>query len=255
MKKHTANIMALTLTLAMTVCTAAQSPLAEAKAGAVKKVSVTNVSGKKLTLSKGESFTLKTKVTSTGKVSKKLKYKSSNKNVVSVSKKGVLKAQKAGTAKVTVSAKANAKKKTVIRVIVTDTVKVSQISLNKTRITLDAGSEDEADSEFALTAVVSPSNATNKAIEWTSSDTDVVEVDEDGYLVAIGAGTAKVQAKAMDGSGVYAICYVTVIDSDSYYDDDDDDDYDDYGYYNDDDDDDDYDDYDDDDDSDFDDED
>lgn len=246
MKRRTANTIALTLTLVMTVCTAEQSPLAEAKAGAVKKVSVTNVNGKKITLSKGESFTLKTKVAATGKVNKKLKYKSSNINVVSVSKKGVLKGKKAGTAKVTVSAKVNAKKKTVIRVVVTDTVKVDKISLNKTKITLDAGSDNDIDSEFELTAVISPSNATNKTIEWTSSDTDVVEVDEDGCLVAIEPGTATVQAKAVDGSGVYAACIVTVIDSDSYYDDDDYDDEDDY---------DDYDDYDDDDDSDFEDED
>lgn len=221
MKRKTANIMALALTLVMTVCAAAQSPLAEAKAGTVKKVSVTNVSGKKLTLSKGESFALKTKVTGKGKVNKNLKYKSSNINVVSVSKKGVLKGKKAGTAKVTVLAKANAKKKTVIRVVVTDTVKVDKISLNKTRITLDAGSDNEADSEFELTAVISPSNATNKGIEWTSSDTDVVEVDEDGYLVAIEPGTATVQAEAVDGSGVYAVCIVTVIDGDSDFDDDD----------------------------------
>lgn len=231
MKRHTVNIMALTLTLAMTVCTVAQSPLAEAKAGVVKKVSVTNVSGKKLTLSKGESFTLNTKVTATGKISRKLKYKSNSKGVVSVSKKGVLKAKKAGAAKVTVWSKANAKKKVVISVLVTDTVKVNTITLNKTNITLDAGSDYEEDSEFELIAAVSPSNATNKTLVWTSSDTEVVDVDDEGYLVAIEPGTATVQAKAADGSGVYAVCFVTVIDgrygSDYDYDDDDED-YDDY---------------------------
>lgn len=221
MKRQIANIMALTLTLVMTVCSVVQSPLAEAKAGGVKKVSVTNVSGNKLTLSMGERFTLKTKVTVIGKVNKKLKYKSSNKSVVFVSNKGVLKAKKAGAAKVTVSAKANAKKKTVIRVVVTDTIMVNKISLNRKEITLDAGSDDESDSEFELMAVISPSNATNKTIEWSSSDTDVVEVDEDGYLVAIEPGTATVQAKAVDGSGVYAVCMVTVIDGDSDFDDDD----------------------------------
>ena len=66
-----------------------------------KKLTVTNVTDKKLTLKKGKTFTIKTSVTpitSPDKVS----YTSSNKKIVTVDKKGKLKAVKKGTATITV---------------------------------------------------------------------------------------------------------------------------------------------------------
>lgn len=218
-RRRLACFIAMALVAAVTLNPVAAS----AGTGKIKSVNVTNIQKKTLTLSVGESFLLKTKVKTSGQISKRLKFKSSRTKVASVSKKGLIKAKKAGTAQITVSAKANAKKKAVIRIAVDDKVKVNKITLNKTELTLIIGGDDGRD-EFSLVAGIAPVNATNKELRWTSSDTDVVEVDEDGYVVGIEEGEAIITATAKDGSGAYAKCLVKVIDvsGDSYWDYDDD---------------------------------
>ena len=53
--------------------------------------------------------------------------------------------------------------------------------------------------EFDLTAVVSPDNATNKAVQWASDDTDVATVSN-GHVIAVGAGTANITATSVDNN-------------------------------------------------------
>ena len=50
-----------------------------------------------------------------------------------------------------------------------------------------------------LTAAVSPANATNKAITWSSSKPEVATVDETGLVRAVSAGTATITASASNG--------------------------------------------------------
>ncbi len=80
---------------------------------------------------------------------------------------------------------------------------VTGISLNKTSTTIVDASE-------TLTATISPANATNNSVTWTSSDTEVATVDENGEVTAVASGTAIITATANDGSGVYRECYVRV---------------------------------------------
>lgn len=81
---------------------------------------------------------------------------------------------------------------------------VTSISLNKSSLSLAAGSSEQ------LTATVSPSNATNKNVAWSSSETSVATVDQDGTVRAVGAGTATITASSTDGSNKNAYCTVTV---------------------------------------------
>lgn len=68
-----------------------------------------------------------------------------------------------------------------------------------------------------LTAAVVPANALDTSVEWTSSDTSVAAVDDNGNVTAVGKGTATIKATAMDGSGIYDECAVTVFELiDSY---------------------------------------
>lgn len=83
-------------------------------------------------------------------------------------------------------------------------VEVETISLNKNTMELTVGGEE------TLTATVSPDNATDKTITWTSSDGNVATVDQNGKVTAVAAGTANIYATANDGSGVKAACVVTV---------------------------------------------
>ena len=109
--------------LALSTVLAGNTIDANAAAGKVKSIKVTNAKKKKVSIVKGKTKTLKVKVTVTGKASKKYTFKSSKKSVVTAKKSGKnikLTAKKPGTAKITIKSKANKKKKVVIKVTVTN---------------------------------------------------------------------------------------------------------------------------------------
>ena len=81
-------------------------------------------------------------------------------------------------------------------------VAVSSVGLNSTSITL------KNIRNYKLTATVSPSNASNKTIIWTSSNSNVARVDANGNVTAVNAGTATITAKSNNGK--IATCKVTV---------------------------------------------
>ena len=81
-------------------------------------------------------------------------------------------------------------------------VLVSKIDFDKTELSLVVG-------ENADIAATVNLKATNKVLEWSSSDEAVATV-ADGKVTAVGAGTATITASATDGSGVTATCAVTV---------------------------------------------
>ncbi|MBP3270061.1 MAG: Ig-like domain-containing protein [Bacteroidales bacterium] len=83
------------------------------------------------------------------------------------------------------------------------TVAVTGVSLNKTTLTLTEG-----DSE-TLTAAVTPSNATNANVTWSTSASGVATVSN-GKVTAVKAGTATITATSADGSNKSASCTVTV---------------------------------------------
>ena len=82
-------------------------------------------------------------------------------------------------------------------------VSVTGVTLNKTSLTLNKGASE------SLTATVSPSNATNKSVTWSSSNTSVATVDSNGKVTAVSAGSTTVTVKTNDG-GKTATCAVTV---------------------------------------------
>lgn len=65
---------------------------------------------------------------------------------------------------------------------------------------------------FKISATVQPETASNKGIIWSSSNSDIVTVDN-GSVRLISEGNATVSAKACDGSGVEAICTIKVQDN------------------------------------------
>ena len=83
-------------------------------------------------------------------------------------------------------------------------VLVSSIALSPTSVTLNPNGT------YKFNVTVSPSNATNKGVAWSSSNTNVVSVDQNGNIKALKEGTAKIRVTAKDGSGKYAEASVTV---------------------------------------------
>lgn len=82
---------------------------------------------------------------------------------------------------------------------------VKEITLNQTSLNLKEGEV------FQLTAVVTPADASNKILEWTSTNPGVASVDENGKIVALKQGSATISAKTTDGSNISANCVVKVI--------------------------------------------
>ena len=173
-----------------------------AAGGKVKTVAVTNLPAKQLTLKKGKTFTLKTKVTVTGKASKKVAYKSSNKKVATVNANGKITAKKKGTATITVYSKTDKKKTCKIKVTVG--TPVTKVKLNKTKANLYIGKS------LTLKTTLSPKKPSNKGIIWKSSNTKVATVTSKGVVKAKKAGTVTITATAKDGSGKKATCKITV---------------------------------------------
>src|SRR5574344_749432 len=83
------------------------------------------------------------------------------------------------------------------------TVAVTGITINKSAVSLTVGNS------VTLSATVSPSNATNTAVTWTSSNTAAASVTSSGILTGITAGSASITATTSDG-GYTAPCAVTV---------------------------------------------
>lgn len=83
--------------------------------------------------------------------------------------------------------------------------KVESVKLDNTSKTLKVGDI------FKLSAIVAPTDAKFKDIEWSSSNDKIVSVDSDGNVNAVAAGSAIITAKTKDQAKT-ATCTVTVTD-------------------------------------------
>ena len=83
------------------------------------------------------------------------------------------------------------------------TVAVTEVKLDKSELTLEAGKSEQ------LTATVAPTNATNKKVSWSSDKQDIASVDASGKVTANKAGKAVITVTSEDG-GKTASCTVKV---------------------------------------------
>lgn len=84
-------------------------------------------------------------------------------------------------------------------------IHVTSISLNKSSLRLQAGAN------ATLVASISPVNADNKQVIWSSSDTGIATV-ENGVVTGVKPGVVKITAQSVDG-GYTAVCEVTVTET------------------------------------------
>lgn len=90
-----------------------------------------------------------------------------------------------------------------VKSFTTGIVPVTDVSLNKASLSLLVGADE------TLIATISPSNATNKAVMWSSSNTDVATVSSSGVVTPRAAGTTTIKVTTNDSSKT-ASCSVTV---------------------------------------------
>ncbi len=83
-------------------------------------------------------------------------------------------------------------------------VLVSAVTLNKTTLKLEEGATEK------LEITILPDSAANKSVEWSSSDSSVATIDENGTVTAIKKGTAVINAGTKDGSKQSVSCTINV---------------------------------------------
>lgn len=169
------------------------------------KVSVDSV---KLTLQKtkikiGDKTILQAVVEPENATNKKIKWISSNPEVATV-KDGIVTAISAGTAQISVTTE-DGNKTATCEVIVEKVINVSEIEISYNTKTINTGER------FNLDAKITPQNATNKKIIWTSSNISVATV-KNGEVIGVSNGTALITATTEDGNKT-ATCLVTVKNS------------------------------------------
>lgn len=165
-------------------------------------------------IQKGEKLKLYVKGYKSNKKSKKVKWKSSNKKIATVSKKGVVTGKKGGTCKITATVKKK-KYKAKIFVYAGENIKYehdtdpkeSTDRYNTDIVTLN---ESEKDLFIGQTFTLKVTG-TNKKITWKSSNTGVATVSSNGKVSAISEGKTTITATYKDSKYVYALeCDITV---------------------------------------------
>ena len=175
-----------------------------------KSVAVTEVRLDKTatTLVEGDTEELMATVMPENATDKGIEWKSDNESVATVSQTGLVTALKDGSATITVITNDGGFRASCEVTVKKKVIAVTGVKLSAASMTLREGDKG------TLTATVEPANATNKNVEWWTSDLDVVSVTStsggsNGYVEARGAGKATVTVKTEDGE-FSASCEITV---------------------------------------------
>ena len=84
-------------------------------------------------------------------------------------------------------------------------IPVKQITLDRTQLVLKKGET------ATLTAMVFPENATNKDVEWSSQNSSIARIDQNGKITAVSPGNTVIEAKSKSTGTVIATCNLSVI--------------------------------------------
>ena len=153
-----------------------------------------------LTLKKGEEYTFEPLINHPNATTT-LTWLSSNTSVATIDANGKLTTTGLGTTTITCTAHNGVSAQCEVTV---NPVLVSGIALNETEAELLVGEK------LQMETTVTPENATDKGVTWSSTNETVAVVNESGLVTAVGSGTCQIKATANDGSGKTASCLVTV---------------------------------------------
>ena len=141
-----------------------------------------------VTLIEGDMFTLTVGINPENATDQVVKWSTSDNSIAVVDDNGVVTAISVGS--VTIIASVGGKSAECEIIVKSKVIPVSAIELSQTSITLLEGEQ------LKLTATVIPENATDKVVVWSTSNTSVAIVDENGEISAIAEGKATIIAKA-----------------------------------------------------------
>lgn len=160
-----------------------------------------------LYLKEGESYNIGVTVTPI-EATYSLWMSTSAEDIVEVETSGTFIARKKGEAIITVEVLGNKALSKTCKVVVSekdaDANEVTSISLDCSKMQLGVSESRR------IRATIEPAYATNQKIQWSSSNEEIVTVDEEGLVTAYKAGVAVVTAKALGGQDIEASCEVVV---------------------------------------------
>ena len=175
-------------------------------AAATVQVESVSLDKTNLELTEGETAQLNATVLPETATNRNVTWSSNAPGVATVDSSGKVTAVAPGTATITVTTADGGKTATCVVTVTAATVPVTGVTLSQTQASLYCNRTPDT---LALTARVAPDNATNKAMTWTSSDSAVATVDQNGIVTAVARGTAVITVTTEDGAKT-ATCTVTV---------------------------------------------
>src|SRR6218665_971098 len=142
-------------------------------------------------------------VTPENAADKSVTWTSSNNDIAAVADDGTVTGKSPGTAVIKVTSKSNPDKSA------TCTVTVTTVAVDGVTIPLTA--TVEVNHTVKLTPTVTPENATDKSLTWTSSNANIAAVADDGTVTGKSIGTVIIEATSRSNPHKLARCALTVI--------------------------------------------
>ena len=175
-------------------CTVTVTPKSE-------QVTSITLSRYQLDLTVGDNYTLTATILPERASNTDIKWTSSDSSVATVNGSGKVSAVGKGTCRITATAHNGVSDYCAVTVA-EKTVEVESVKLSDSQISLKVGDN------YTLAATVSPKDATDPSLKWSSSNTSVATVNSSGKVTAVGEGTCKITAAS--SNGLSASCAVTV---------------------------------------------
>lgn len=200
-----------TVKMSVYASASATTPLLEKSVNVTVKqpvtgITITSANGSK-TVDTGDTLQLTANVSPSNASDTSVTWSSNSTGIAQVSTTGLVTGVAAGTAVITAKANDGSNKSATFTVTVTKKViKVTKISLSASTLLTKVGHTEK------ITATVTPTNADNREVTWSSSAPTVASVDQSGNIIAKSVGNATITVTAKDGSGVTATCWVNVTD-------------------------------------------
>lgn len=156
-----------------------------------------------LTINTGGTYQLTTTVTPSDACDPSVTWSTSDASIASVDTNGIISGVSVGSATVTVTSVDTSSASCSCSVTVNEGTHVTGVTLSDNAITVTANTT------YTLTATVTPADAANKNVTWSSSDDTIATVDSNGVVSGVAIGNATITVTTVDG-GFTAQCAVSV---------------------------------------------
>jgi len=170
----------------------------------IKRVTGITLNNSSLTLTLPETARLVATITPNDATTQTLNWTSSNTSVATVDANGLITTKAIGTTTIKASTTDGSNLSASCLVTVKKQY-INSITLNVETLVMHIGDT------FQLIADVQPENASNTTLNWSTGNSSVASVDNNGLVTAVAGGTTYIIASATDGSNTYANCTIEVL--------------------------------------------